>query len=368
MFQIRENPMIVRKISTGKPVAVNIVLIFRIPGIPHSAVEQVETNRKEKVRRLIEQFENHPNKNVLLKDYKKSEEINHFSRESKDLITEMGNDEIFECYETSSKRQCSDFALYWEIGIENCTCGINLQPTAMNRHYNKDRFDTLSIPGYVIKKNQSGGPRHGQSMRQIMRQIMYYKARDMLRKAKLPKDGSCETILERWQTDATYQKSLSAERWTEEKIKEYDARQRNWEIVLNTGGVQAPIRQRPDFREAKRACCRPYEEHVESYGQGNQSIHPAQQEDKILNDNLKVTRSTPTRFTLELDGDIILQQVRLHPRSGSRTMNGSRIKVGIVDLQPGLNSKICKVEISTGKLVAPLQTRSDSDTIFLLFR
>ena len=24
---------------------------FRIPGIPHSAVEQVETNRKEKVRR-----------------------------------------------------------------------------------------------------------------------------------------------------------------------------------------------------------------------------------------------------------------------------------------------------------------------------
>ena len=56
---------------------------FRIPGIPHSAVEQVETNRKEKVRRLIEQFENHPNRNMLLKDYKKSEEINHFSQESK---------------------------------------------------------------------------------------------------------------------------------------------------------------------------------------------------------------------------------------------------------------------------------------------
>ena len=32
---------------------------FRIPGIPHSTVEKVETNRKEKVRRLIEQFENH---------------------------------------------------------------------------------------------------------------------------------------------------------------------------------------------------------------------------------------------------------------------------------------------------------------------
>ena len=134
---------------------------FRIPGIPHFAVEQVETNRKQKVRRRIEQFENHPNRNMLLKDFKKSEEINHFSRESKALITEMGNNEIFEFYEISSKRKCSDCALYWEIGIVHCTCGKYLQPTAMNRQYNKDRYDSLSIAGYVIKKNQSRGPRHG---------------------------------------------------------------------------------------------------------------------------------------------------------------------------------------------------------------
>ena len=82
---------------------------FRIPGIPHSAVEQVEANRKERVRRLIEQFESHPNRNILLKDCKKSEII-HFSQESKELITEMGNNEIFEFYETSSKRQCPDCA------------------------------------------------------------------------------------------------------------------------------------------------------------------------------------------------------------------------------------------------------------------
>ena len=66
------------------------------------------------------------------------------------------------------------------------------------------------------------------------------------------------------------------------------------------------------------------------------------EQDKIIDNIMKVPRSTPTRFTLELDGNTILQpdeQVRLHPRSGSRTMNGSRIKVGILgDLQPGLNS------------------------------
>ena len=39
---------------------------FRIPGISLSAVEHVETNRKETVRRQVEQFENHPNRNMLL--------------------------------------------------------------------------------------------------------------------------------------------------------------------------------------------------------------------------------------------------------------------------------------------------------------
>ena len=51
---------------------------------------------------------------------------------------------------------------------------------------------------------------------------MYHKARDMFRKHKLPKNGSCETILERWHTDAVYQKSVFDEGWTEEKISQYD--------------------------------------------------------------------------------------------------------------------------------------------------
>ena len=50
--------------------------------------------------------------NMLLKDLEKSEEINHFSQESKELITEMGNRENFEFYETSSKRQFPDCALH----------------------------------------------------------------------------------------------------------------------------------------------------------------------------------------------------------------------------------------------------------------
>ena len=45
---------------------------------------------------------------------------------------------------------------------------------------------------------------------------------------------------------------------------------------------------------------------------------------KIIGNNVKGPWSTPTRFILELDRNIILQRIRLHPRSVSRTMNGSR--------------------------------------------
>ena len=137
----RENEVYQHRETCGSDHCVD----FRIPGIPHSAVEQIETNRKEKVRRLIEQFESHPNRNMLLKDVENSEETIHFSQESKDLITEIGNNEIFEFYETSSTRRCPDCALYWEIGTVYCTCGKCMQPTAMNRQYNKDRYDSLFV-------------------------------------------------------------------------------------------------------------------------------------------------------------------------------------------------------------------------------
>ena len=82
----------------------------------------------------------------------------------------------------------------------------------------------------------------------------------------------------------------------------------------------------------------------------------------------KKAKFSTTIFTRELDGDIILQQVRLHPRSGSRTMNGNRNKVGIMgDLRPGLNSKIFKVEIiSIGKPVASQQEMIPTNSFYLV--
>ena len=82
---------------------------------------------------------------------------------------------------------------------------------------NKARHDVLSVTGYVIKKNPTLGARHGQSVRQTM----YYKAHDMLKKARNNKNDY-KNILDRWYKVDKYRKSLSDIGWTEERIIQYD--------------------------------------------------------------------------------------------------------------------------------------------------
>ena len=76
-------------------------------------------------------------------------------------------------------------------------------------------------------------------------------------------------------------------------------------------------------------------------GQGNQSIHPAQQRRQNPQQQFEGHEEYAYKVHPSNWMEILsFQQVHLHPRSGSRTMNGNRINVGIVgDLQPGLNSK-----------------------------
>ena len=79
---------------------------YRILGVPHSAVEQQDTHRKDKVEKLIEKFENHTR--TKNQDFKQTKEINEFSKKLQDLIADMNNTEIFELCQTSSKQQCPD--------------------------------------------------------------------------------------------------------------------------------------------------------------------------------------------------------------------------------------------------------------------
>ena len=70
-----------------------------VQSIPYSTVQKEDSNRTEIVKRLIQQFENHPNRDPLIKDLNKTEEFDPFSEKSEELITSMGNTEYFELCE-----------------------------------------------------------------------------------------------------------------------------------------------------------------------------------------------------------------------------------------------------------------------------
>ena len=99
-----------------------------------------------------------------------------------------------------------------------CSCGRCPTPSQSTKKLDKKNFDASSIPGYVIKESLVRGAKHGASERQRM----YYKAKDMLQKARQPKHGECKTILERWHNDDKYRESLSKIGWTDEQIIQYD--------------------------------------------------------------------------------------------------------------------------------------------------
>ena len=131
---------------------------FRIPGLPHSVVKQVESSR---VRELVQKIENHPDRHALQQDLRQNKAYNPFSEESKRMIQDVGNVELFELIETDPKTQCKACLSYWSEGIIYCTCGHLIKETVANRRFIVYTMDLLSIPEYVIKKGRPHGHRYG---------------------------------------------------------------------------------------------------------------------------------------------------------------------------------------------------------------
>ena len=129
---------------------------FRIPGLPHSVLKHAQSTS---VRELIQQIENHPDRHALQQDLRQNQAYNPFSPESKRMIKDMGNVELFELFETDPQTQCKECQLYWSQGIVYCTCGHLLIETVTNRGFIEYTLDLLSIPEYVIKKGRPHGHR-----------------------------------------------------------------------------------------------------------------------------------------------------------------------------------------------------------------
>ena len=121
----------------------NTKLIFRVPGLSHSVVKEAEHLR---VQELVKRIETHPHRAAFHADLQQNSVHNPFSKDSKEMIRELGDVELFELCETTQKVQCSHCLLYWNQGIVYCTCGQCLIHSESRRHFNRQRLDALSIP------------------------------------------------------------------------------------------------------------------------------------------------------------------------------------------------------------------------------
>ena len=268
----------------------NNAVDYRIPGILLSTVVQEDTNRQNKVKKLIKKFESHQHKESFLQDLSQTQKINKFSKESQDLIADMNNTEIFELCENSSKKQCPDAirAGKWALSIAVVEEIFNLRK---DQRFEKNNCDVSSIPGCVIKKNSSRGVKHGPSERQRM----YYKAKEMQQKSSSRKsteaihpylhDGTTTTSTEIRCHSLGGPRRISCYLtqlpWriihtSRQKLREFENSTHRI-LTLNQEGAQQPLHQRTDFAQAKRECKRLHEEHMAKTQQDCRTIPRSQQ-------------------------------------------------------------------------------------------
>ena len=92
-----------------------IYIDFRVSGLPHAVVKQAENFR---LRELVKKIESHPHREALQADLWENFDVyNPFSNNSKAMIREIGNVELFELCETIPKVQCSQCLLYRNQGV-----------------------------------------------------------------------------------------------------------------------------------------------------------------------------------------------------------------------------------------------------------
>ena len=97
--------------KTGRPVGgqestkvEKLDIDFRVPGLSHAVVKEVEHFR---VQELVKRIESHPHREAFQADLQQNNVYNPFGNNSKAMIRELGNVELFELCETIPKLQCS---------------------------------------------------------------------------------------------------------------------------------------------------------------------------------------------------------------------------------------------------------------------
>ena len=209
-------------------------------------------------KRLIDMFEKHQHEEQFLEDVSSKQEINRFSEESQKLLDDMNQTEIFELCENFAKHQCPDcnaFFRNWDHLLqlrEKFEVLYNTPEDQLRLYFN---------PWLCHYEEFQSRPKLGASERQVM----FYREKQMLQKARQSKHGSHPTILSRWYDQEDYRKSSAEHNIGEKEVMLFDRvaperhdytattagtvteRQTLDFFRLNVDGPQKPPRQRPEF-------------------------------------------------------------------------------------------------------------------------
>ena len=187
--------------------------------------------------------------------------FNPFSKESKDMIRDVGNIELCELLDMEPKAQCKVCLSYWDVGIVHCTCGPFLRDgTEENKKFVKYTLDLLSIPNYYIKKGRPHGHRYGEARGSQALHCEF--AQEEMQEEELL------GIHDGFIRDEKFRKNMFDVGRNEEICREMDklanddhthhiipdeirVYRNNWWIRSNTVGSDTmPVRHRADFKQA----------------------------------------------------------------------------------------------------------------------
>ena len=132
---------------------------FNISGVPNAMVKR---SHGINVHNLIQQIENHPQRQALQSDLQQHRAFNPFSKESKIAITAAGNTEICEIVDVEPKSKCraclTTGTLASSTARVDTSCEMIQQKT---RKYISSVLDLFAIPNFYIRKGRPHGHRYG---------------------------------------------------------------------------------------------------------------------------------------------------------------------------------------------------------------
>ena len=216
---------------------------FRVSGLPHAVVKQAGNFR---VRKLVKKIESHPHREALQADLQQNNVYNPLSDDSKAMIRDMGNVELFELCETIPKVQCSECLLYGNQGVIYCTCGHLLIESESSQHFHQWRLDAFSIPHYVIRKERPRGARHGKTEAQKEHFVAHNARKRCIMRDRFQRDP--ENRDSQLKTGLTEEKCIEMDKLAQEdhshcpSFEEYERDRKNWYISLNKSDRNAPMK------------------------------------------------------------------------------------------------------------------------------